>query len=132
MCDSRLIPVCDSFPALFLRLCSNAFPICSHCFLVSRLTFGFPAVVALSLDRQAYAVMRGSFSEKNAEKFLHGVTNGRQATIKLSRPINDLIVETEPWDGLDGKPIEEELSLADIMGWDDDEGGDDSKKGEEL
>ena len=87
--------------------------------------------MALSLDRQAYAVMHGSFSEKTVTAFLHGVTSGRQSTIKLSKSISDLIVETEPWDGLDGKPLEEEMSLADIMGWDDDD-EDDSQKGKEL
>jgi hypothetical protein len=38
-----------------------------------------------------------------------------------------VVVKTEPWDGKDGVPIEEE-SLADIMGWDDD----DDIDGEEL
>ena len=96
---------------------------------MSRLTFGFPALVALSLDREAYAVMRGSFSEKSVAAFLHGVTTGRQPTIKLSKSIQDVVVATEPWDGLDGAPIEEEMSLDEIMGWDDDE---EEAKGDEL
>ena len=99
---------------------------------VLELTFGYPAVVALSLDRQAYAVMHGSYNEKSVTAFLHGVTNGRQATIKLSKAIDNgfNIVETQPWDGLDGKPIEEEMSLTDIMGWDDDEDEEEEMKNE--
>jgi protein disulfide-isomerase A6 len=94
---------------LFTFLCTNS------------LTFGFPAIVAFSMDREAYAVMRGSFTEKAVTSFLHGVTSGRQPTIKVSQM--PVIVTTEPWDGQDGAPIEEELSLADIMGWDDEEEG---------
>ena len=87
------------------------------------LTFGFPAVVALSVDRQAYAVLRGSFREKSITSFLHSLTTGRQATIKMSRGI-PAIATIDPWDGKDGEPFEEELSLAEIMGWDDDEDDD--------
>jgi hypothetical protein len=87
--------------------------------------------VALSLDRQAYAVMHGSFSGKVVTAFLHGVTTGRQSTMKLPSAVSmeSLIVPViEPWDGLDGAPIEEEMSLEDIMGWEDDDSTDDEKK----
>mmetsp|Transcript_11939 Transcript_11939/g.32845 ORF Transcript_11939/g.32845 Transcript_11939/m.32845 type:complete len:306 (+) Transcript_11939:980-1897(+) len=83
------------------------------------LTFGYPTLVAYSMDRGAYAVMKGSFSEKTMSTFLHGLTSGRQATQKA--PGVPQIESTEPWDGKDGEVIEEELSLAEIMGWDDDE-----------
>lgn len=79
------------------------------------LTFGTPAVVAYSIDRQAYVVMRSAFSEKAIVSFLHGVTTGRQHTVQLTLPA-PTIVTTEPWDGKDGAPIEDELSLEDIMG----------------
>jgi hypothetical protein len=110
---------------------------CTHCYNDLRttknsLTFGYPAVVALSLDRQAYAVMHGSFSDKVVTAFLHGVTTGRQSTMKLPSSVSmeSLIVPVmEPWDGLDAPPIEEEMSLEDIMGWgDDDDTTDDEKK----
>ena len=78
------------------------------------LSFGFPALVAFSMDRQAYAVLHGSFSEKQMTAFLHGITTGRQATIKLSQPLPKL--ETvEPWDGKDGAPIEEEFDLSELF-----------------
>jgi protein disulfide-isomerase A6 len=51
----------------------------------NRLSFGYPAALALSLDKEAYAVMRGSFSEKGMSQFIHGLVNGRQRTIKLQR-----------------------------------------------
>jgi hypothetical protein len=89
-----------------------------------RLTFGYPAVEALSLDRQAYAVMHGSFSDKAVTAFLHGVMTGRQSTMKLPSSVSmeSLIVPVmEPWDGLDAAPNEEEMSLEDIMGWGDDD-----------
>lgn len=82
------------------------------------LSFGYPALVALSLDRQAYSVLRGSFSEKSITSFLRSITSGRQATVKLA---NDLpaVLTVEPWDGKEAALPEEELSLADIMGWGD-------------
>lgn len=83
------------------------------------MTFGYPALVALSLDRQAYAVQRGSFSEKAITGFLHSITSGRQPTIKLSKIPE--IVTVEGWDGKDGTPLEEEPPLSEIMG-DDFEG----------
>ena len=84
------------------------------------LTFGYPAVAALSVDRQAYAVLRGSFRDNSITSFLQSLTTGRQVTEKLSSGI-PTIATVEPWDGMDGEPFEEELSLAEIMGWDDDE-----------
>uniref|UniRef100_A0A7S1ZV28 protein disulfide-isomerase n=1 Tax=Ditylum brightwellii TaxID=49249 RepID=A0A7S1ZV28_9STRA len=82
------------------------------------LTFGFPAVVAVSLDKNAYVVLRGSFNEKSVSRFLTSISTGRQGTVPL-RKIPE-IADVEPWDGLDGTPIEEE-PLEDIMGWDDED-----------
>ncbi len=83
------------------------------------MTFGFPAVVALSMNKGAYAVMRRSFTEKAVTAFLHGVTTGRQPTVKLSQL--PAVATTEPWDGSEGAPIEDEIPLTEIMGWDEDE-----------
>jgi len=82
------------------------------------LTFGFPAIAALSLDKNVYAVFRGSFNEKSIATFLHSITTGRATTNQLNVVPN--ILDVEEWDGKDGVPIEEE-SLADIMGedWND-------------
>jgi hypothetical protein len=69
------------------------------------------------MDREAYSVLRGSFNEKAITSFIHGVTTGRQPTVKLSKMPD--IATTEPWDGQDAAPIEEELPLSEIMGWDE-------------
>ena len=96
------------------------------------LTFGYPALVAYSMDRNAYAVMHGSFSEKSMTSFLHGVTTGRVPVGKLAKQEVPSVETVEPWDGQDAAPPEEEFDLADIMGWDDEEEeGGDKKEGEE-
>lgn len=95
------------------------------------MTFGFPAVVAYSMDKGVYAVHRASFNESNIRKFLMGITAGKQPTYKLDKI--PTVVTVDPWDGKDGEPIEEE-PLEDIMGWDDDDdddnGQNDESKGE--
>jgi protein disulfide-isomerase A6 len=91
------------------------------------LSFGFPALVAFSMDREAYAVLKGSFSEKGIPSFLNGVMTGRQPTTKLSQL--PTVVTVTPWDGQDAAPIEDEIPLSEIMGWDDD---DEDEKGGEL
>jgi protein disulfide-isomerase A6 len=91
------------------------------------LSFGFPALVAVSMDREAYAVLKGSFSEKGIPSFLNGVMTGRQPTTKLSQL--PTVVTVTPWDGQDAAPIEDEIPLSEIMGWDDD---DEDETGGEL
>jgi protein disulfide-isomerase A6 len=81
------------------------------------LTFGAPALVAYSMDKQVYAVMRSAFATKSITGFLHGISTGRQRTVPLQSGASLAIVDTQPWDGLDGAPIEDELSLEDIMGY---------------
>jgi protein disulfide-isomerase A6 len=70
------------------------------------LTFGFPALVALSLDRQALAVLHGAFRDTNIQTFLFGITTGRQAVLPLTAALN--VATTTPWDGLDGQVDAEE------------------------
>lgn len=85
------------------------------------LTFGYPALVAYSLDRHAFAVLHGSFSEKSITSFLHGVTSGRVSVEKMKKQKIPSVETTKPWDGLDAAPPEEEFSLDDIMGSSDDD-----------
>lgn len=80
------------------------------------LTFGAPAVVAYSMDRQAYVVLRGAFSKKAITTFLYGITNGRQRTIQLQQPEAPKVITTQAWDGKDAAPIEDEIPLSEIMG----------------
>ena len=81
------------------------------------LTFGAPALVAYSMDRQAYAVLRASFTQKSVTGFLHSITTGRQRTIPLSGI--PTVVQTEPWNGEDAPTVEDEIPLSDIMGDDE-------------
>ena len=90
-------------------------------------TFGYPAVAAISLDKGVYSVMHASFTEKSISLFLAGITTGRQKTNPFRR--EPVISETTAWDGKDAPAIEEEFSLEDIMG-DDDEVTDDGQGGE--
>jgi len=84
------------------------------------MTFGFPAVAAFSMDKEAFVVMRTSFNEKNVAAFLHGVTSGRQRTAKVSSMPK--VATTEPWNGMDAAPIEDEIPLCEVMGTCDEEG----------
>jgi protein disulfide-isomerase A6 len=79
------------------------------------LTFGYPAVVAYTMDRCAFAVMRGSFSEKSMTSFLHSITTGRIATQPIENPPK--VGAVTKWDGKAWEGIaEDEFSLEDIMG----------------
>jgi len=82
------------------------------------LTFGFPAVVAVNVDKNVYSNFRLSFAEKSLRTWLVSITTGRAISAKMDEL--PTIETAEEWDGKDGKPIEEE-SLADIMGegWND-------------
>ncbi len=91
----------------------------------SKAVRGMPFEFLWFEQKGVYAVHRGSFAEASLRKFLMGIMAGRMATYPIREEL--VVVETDPWDGKDGEPIEEEL-LADIMGWDDDEDG----NGDEL
>ena len=81
------------------------------------MTFGFPAVVAINLDKSIYCIHRFSFNEKALSSFLYSITSGRAASYKLDEQnIEDVIVNVEEWDGKDVVVEEEEFDLADIMG----------------
>lgn len=72
------------------------------------LTFGFPAVAAYSMEKNVVAVHRNSFTEANLRNFLMGIMGGRTRTYPINTNLAELVVEVEPWDGLDGVPFEEE------------------------
>ncbi|CAN0229310.1 unnamed protein product [Pylaiella littoralis] len=82
------------------------------------LTFGYPAVIAVSVEKKAFAVHVGSFSVEGMSEFLTGLTTGSTRT----KPLEELpkIVTVEPWDEKDAPAVEEEFSLEDLFG--DDEG----------
>lgn len=78
------------------------------------LTFGYPAVVALSMEKKAYSVLRSSFSDKSITSFLHGVTTGRQSVVPLD-DVPKAVAPFDVWDGLDAAPIEEEFDLSELF-----------------
>lgn len=88
------------------------------------MTFGFPAVVALNLDKSIYCIHRFSFNEKSLSTFLYSITSGRAASYKLedTAQLSNILVDVSEWDGMDGEIEEEEFDLSDIMGddWDTD------------
>lgn len=79
-----------------------------------RLDFGFPTLVTFTLDRTAFSVFRGSFSDKGISTYLHSVASG--ATSNQVLPYMFPVIDTKPWDGKDG-PLEtyEDIPLSEIM-----------------
>lgn len=88
--------------------------------------FGYPAQVAINARKGKYAVLKGAFSQTGISSFLKELSAGR-----LSSPLVPLsgaaegklptIVDSESWDGKDGKlDIVEDIDLSDVN-FDDDE-----------
>ncbi|GFH44560.1 hypothetical protein CTEN210_01034 [Chaetoceros tenuissimus] len=77
------------------------------------MSFGYPAVAAISFNKGVYAIHRSSFSEANIRKFLLGITSGKVPTYKLKDGAVPEIVSVEEWDGQDGEVFEEDLSWMD-------------------
>jgi protein disulfide-isomerase A6 len=99
--------------------------------------FGYPAQVAINARKGKYAVLKGAFSETGISAFLKELATGR-----LTSPLVPLsgvtegklptIVDSEPWDGKDGKlEVEEDIDLSDVN-MDDDEDVDIKKKKVDL
>ncbi|OQR87228.1 disulfide-isomerase [Achlya hypogyna] len=65
------------------------------------LTFGYPTVLAINLEKQRYAVMHGAFDSTSIASYLDGIFTGRQATF----PYEALpkVLKTPGWDGEDAK-----------------------------
>ncbi|OQS01926.1 disulfide-isomerase [Thraustotheca clavata] len=65
------------------------------------LTFGYPSVLAINLDKQRYSVMRAAFDSSSIASFLDGIFSGRQPTF----PYDSLpkLQKTTGWDGQDAK-----------------------------
>ena len=63
------------------------------------LTFGYPSLVAINLDRKRYVVQRGAFTAEAISAFLQDVMQGRESTVGFDElpPIKTV----EPWDGKD-------------------------------
>ena len=78
------------------------------------LSFGFPAVVAVSLSKKVFAVQTSAFEPATIGKFLNGILSGKQKTGPFRGGEVPKIVETTPWDGKDAEmPEEEPLDMDD-------------------
>jgi protein disulfide-isomerase A6 len=83
------------------------------------LTFGYPSVVAINLDRKRFVVQRGAFSSNAIASFLQGVLQGKEATTGFDE--FPKLATVEPWNGEDAKVevIEDEDDddiLSEILG----------------
>ena len=79
-----------------------------------KLDFGFPTLITFTLDRTAFSVFKGSFSDKGISTYLHSVASG--ATSNHVLPYMFPVSDTEQWDGKDA-PLEnyEDIPLSEIM-----------------
>ncbi|KAF1332073.1 Protein disulfide-isomerase domain, partial [Globisporangium splendens] len=83
------------------------------------LTFGYPSVVAINLDRKRFVVQRGAFSSDAIASFLQGVLQGKETTTGFDE--FPKLATVEPWNGEDAKVevIEDEDDddiLSEILG----------------
>lgn len=89
--------------------------------------FGYPAQVAINARKGKYVVLKGAFSETGISGFLKELSAGR-----LTSPLVPLsgvadgklptVVDSEPWDGKDGKlDVVEDIDLSDVNFDDDDD-----------
>ena len=71
------------------------------------LSFGYPAVIAVSPSKSRFAVMKASFTDEGLIEFTKGVLAGKQS-------LNDFkeygkISKVAKWDGKDAKPPTDDL-----------------------
>eukprot|EP00244_Chara_vulgaris_P011056 TRINITY_DN5310_c0_g1_i3.p1 TRINITY_DN5310_c0_g1~~TRINITY_DN5310_c0_g1_i3.p1 ORF type:complete len:458 (+),score=109.63 TRINITY_DN5310_c0_g1_i3:200-1573(+) len=81
--------------------------------------YGYPALVALSAKKQVYAPLKSAFSREAIKTFIRDAAYGGRDIMPVSSIPQ--VRAIEPWDGKDGELIEEEeFSLSDLEGGDDD------------
>lgn len=66
------------------------------------LSFGYPAVVALSLEKQRYVIMKGEFTEFKLSAFITGLLYGKERLGELPKNMPK-IMKVAGWDGKDGE-----------------------------
>ena len=82
--------------------------------------FGYPAQVAINARKGKYVVLKGSFSQEGISSFLKELSAGRSTSplIPLSGVADGklpTIVDSESWDGKDGKLDDvEDIDLSDV------------------
>ncbi|XP_001602967.1 protein disulfide-isomerase A6 homolog [Nasonia vitripennis] len=77
--------------------------------------FGYPALAAVNIKKMKYSLLKGSFSQDGINEFLRDLSYGRGGTAPLKGTELPKIYETEPWDGKDAEPPQEEdIDLSDV------------------
>ncbi|XP_014252673.1 protein disulfide-isomerase A6 homolog [Cimex lectularius] len=77
--------------------------------------FGYPAMAVLNAKKMKYSILRGSFSKDGINEFLRDLSYGRGTTAPLKGASLPKVVETEPWDGKDGEPPQDDdVDLSDV------------------
>mmetsp|Transcript_69174 Transcript_69174/g.156871 ORF Transcript_69174/g.156871 Transcript_69174/m.156871 type:complete len:198 (+) Transcript_69174:528-1121(+) len=71
------------------------------------LQFGFPAVIAVNLKKEKFGVHRGTLDKDGLAGFLKAMMIGKVPLHPLPKSLPKFS-KSEPWDGKDGKPLEEE------------------------
>lgn len=62
---------------------------------------GYPAMVAVSLSKSVYSIMRSAYTKKNVESYISGLIAGKESSYKLKE--TPKIRKVEKWDGEDKK-----------------------------
>ena len=68
------------------------------------LGFGFPAIVAISPQKNMISTMRSSFSEANVNQYLKDILLGKGRLEDLKTKIT--LKKADKWDGKDAPPLE--------------------------
>lgn len=77
--------------------------------------FGYPALAVVNMKKMKYSLLKGSFSNDGIHEFLRDLSYGRGGTAPLRGAALPKILQTEPWDGKDAEPPQEEdIDLSDI------------------
>jgi len=71
------------------------------------LGFGFPAMIAVSPNKQVVATMTASFTKDNASSFMTKVMSGGARTDNLPKS-GMVFKKRSKWDGKDAEPIVED------------------------
>jgi protein disulfide-isomerase A6 len=72
-----------------------------------QLSFGYPAVMAISPTKMKYTIMKASYSEKEFVDFTSGILSGKSALIDF-KDYGKISTVTE-WDGKDAAPPKDDL-----------------------
>lgn len=76
---------------------------------VLELGFGYPALVAVNVDKKVFSTLRGAYNDAGIREYLADMSRGS--------PLPPLphIQTVESWDGEEAPVVEEEFSLEDLM-----------------